>query len=250
MKDTAVIGALVLLLASSHMVLSSRTVRARLVAQFGETPFLVGYSIVALVLTVPLFHFYFTHRHLGPQLWAVPEAGPVEVALVLANAFGVVMLVAGLLDQGPASFMGKPREGPTGAHRITRHPTFMGVAVMALAHAVANSHATDVAFFGGHRRLLRWWDAGIRTCASSPRTTRRSGGFTPRPSFLPFTGRGALRGLRELPPLAVIVGVVAAVDRALPASVGRGLRGALVSHFCEGDHRGYSIPPRPWGGRR
>ena len=118
-KDAAIIAALVVLLASSHLVLSSRTVRARLVARLGERAFLAAYSLVALVFFVPLFHHYFTHRHLGPQLWTVPDSGPVELALVLANTIGVVMLVSGLADPGPGSFLGKPREGPTGVYRVT-----------------------------------------------------------------------------------------------------------------------------------
>ena len=40
-------------------------------------------------------------------------------------------------------------------------------------------------------------------------------------SFLPFTGRGAMRGLMELPPLAVIAGIAAAlVARCLHPSIG------------------------------
>ena len=54
MKDTAIIVVLVALLASSHMVLSSWTVRARLVARYGQTRFLAAYSLVALVIFVPL----------------------------------------------------------------------------------------------------------------------------------------------------------------------------------------------------
>ena len=149
MKDTAVIVVLVLLLASSHVLLSSRTVRARLVAQLGEKPFLAAYSVVALVFFVPLVLFYRTHRHLGPQLWSVPATDTVQALLILANATGVVMLVAGVMDPGPGSFFGKPREEPIGIHRITRHPVFMGMSVMAVVHAIANGHASDVAFFGG-----------------------------------------------------------------------------------------------------
>ena len=55
MKDAAVIAALVLLLASSHMLLSSRKIRPRLVARLGEKGFLAAYSVVALVFFVPLF---------------------------------------------------------------------------------------------------------------------------------------------------------------------------------------------------
>ena len=209
-KDAAIIAALVVLLASSHLVLSSRRVRARLIARLGESQFLVWYSIIALVFFVPLFSFYLTHRHLGPQLWTVPDSGPVELALVLANAIGVVMLVAGLLDPGPGSFLGKPREGPTGVYRITRHPVFVGVTLMALAHAVPNGYATDLAFFGGIAvfSLASCWHQDLRKLADDdPRFER----FHAATNFLPFTGRGALRGLRELSPLAVVIGIAVAV---------------------------------------
>ena len=86
MKDTAVIVVLLLLLASSHMLLSSRTIRARLVARFGEKRFLAAYSVVALLFFVPLFYHYFTHRHLGPQLCAVPASGTVELLLTRVRA--------------------------------------------------------------------------------------------------------------------------------------------------------------------
>ena len=220
MKDTATIVALASLLASSHILLSSGRVRARLVARLGERPFLAAYSLVALAFTVPLFHFYFTHRHLGPQLWAVPESDAVRLLLVLANALGVVLLVAGLLDPGPGSFAGKPREAPTGVYRITRHPVFMGVTLMALAHAIANGHATDVAFFGGLAlfALVGCWHQDLRKLAADNPTFER---FHAATSFLPFTGRGALRGLRELSPRAMIVGVVVALGaRCLHPSTG------------------------------
>ena len=219
MRDTAVIAALVVLLASSHLVLSSRTVRARLVARLGEKRFLAAYSLVALVFFVPLFYHYFTHRHLGPQLWAVPESDAVELLLVLANAAGLVMLVAGLLDPGPGSFVGKPRDEPTGVYRITRHPVFMGVAVMGTAHALANPFATDVAFFGGIGlfAVVGCWHQDVRKLASDAMYTR----FHAATAFVPLTRRGAMRGLRELSPLAVIVGIAVAVAaRCLHPSAG------------------------------
>ena len=220
MKDTAIIAVLVLLLASSHMALSSRTVRARLIERLGERLFLAAYSLVALVFFVPLFHHYFTHRHLGPELWAVPDSGPVGLALVLANAIGVVMLVAGLLDPGPASFMGKPREEPTGVYRITRHPVFMGVTAMALAHAIANGHASDVAFFGGLAAfsLASCRRQDLRKLAASDPAYER---FHAATAFVPFTRRGAMRGLRELSPFAVIAGIALALAaRCLHPSAG------------------------------
>ena len=220
MKDAAVIVALVLLLASSHMLLSSPPIRARLVARLGERRFLAAYSVVALVFFVPLFHHYFTHRHLGPQLWAVPDSGTVEVLLVFANATGLVMLVAGLWNQRLAPFKGKPREEPTGVYRITRHPVFMGTSVMALVHAIPNGYGSDVAFFGGIAvfSLVSCRYQDLRKLAAGDPAFRR---FYAATSFLPFAGRGAMRGLRELPPLAVMVGIaVAAAVRCLHPSTG------------------------------
>ena len=220
MKDAAVIAALVLLLASSHMLLSSRKIRSRLAARLGEKGFLAAYSVVALAFFVPLFFYYFTHLHRGPQLWAVPVAGAVELLLVLAIAAGVVMLVAGLMSQGPAPFAGKRLEEPVGVHRITRHPVFMGTSAMAVAHAVANGYATDVAFFGGIAAfsLVSCRLQELRKLAAGDAAYRR---FYDATSFLPFTGPGALRGVRELPPLAVAIGIAAAVAaRCLHPSTG------------------------------
>ena len=220
MSDTIVIVALVALLASSHMALSSWTVRPRLVARLGETRFRAAYAIVALAFFVPLFYHYFTHRHVGPQLWAVPDSEAIGLLLALANTVGLVMLVEGLLDPGPGSFAGKPRDASTGVYRITRHPVFMGVTVMSLAHVVVNSHGTDLAFFGGLAvfALVGCWHQDLRMLAAGDPKFKR---FRAGTSFLPFTRRGSMRGLRELPPLAVIFGIVVAlVSRCLHPSTG------------------------------
>lgn len=220
MNGAAVIVVLVALLASSHILLSSRTVRPRLVARLGERRFLVVHSVVALAFFVPLFTHYFTHRHAGPLLWAVPDSWAVGVLLGLANTAGLVMLVAGLLDPGPASFAGKSRAAPSGVYRITRHPVFMGVTVMALAHAIANSHATDIAFFGGLAvfSVVGCRHQDLRKLATDDPTFER---FHAATSFLPFTRRGAVRGMIELPPLAVLIGIVVAlVARCLHPSTG------------------------------
>ena len=227
MKDAAIIVVFVVLLGSSHMLLSSRSVRARLVARLGERAFLAAYSLVALVFFVPLFHHYFSHRHLGAQLWTVPDSGAVTALLELANAVGVVMLVSGVLSRDPAPFAGKPLGEPSGVHRITRHPVFMGVSLMALAHAVANGYATDVAFFGGIAvfSLASCRHQDLRKLADDDPTYAR---FHAATTFLPFTGGGALRGLRELRPHAVIIGIAVAVAaRCLHPSTG-GFFGALA----------------------
>ena len=220
MKDAVVIVVLLLLFASSHMLLSSRTIRASLVARLGDKRFLAAYSIVALAFFAPLVYYYFTHRHAGPLLWSVPDSGAVEFVLVLANVIGFVMAVAGVMTPSPAAVTGTPLDEPSGVHRITRHAVFMGMGIWALAHVIANGYASDVAFFGGIVAFVligSWHQDRRKLAGGDPRFER----FHAATAFLPFTGREALRGLMELPPLAVIIGVVVAlVTRYLHPSIG------------------------------
>ena len=220
MKDTAVIVVLLLLFASSHMLLSSRAIRARLVARLGDMKFQVAYSSVALVFFVPLLYYYFTHLHTGPLLWSVPDSNAVEFVLVLANVVGFVLAVAGVMTPSPAALQAAPVNEPRGAHRITRHAVFMGLGIWALAHLVANGYASDVAFFGGIVVFVlvgSWHQDRRKLAEGDPRFER----FHAATAFIPFTGRDALRGLMELPPLAAIIGVVIAlVARYLHPSIG------------------------------
>ena len=220
MKETAVIVVLLLLFASSHMLLSSRTIRAGLVARLGEKRFLAAYSLIAIAIFVPLVYYYITHRHAGPLLWSVPDSDAVEFVLVLVNVIGAVLLVAGVVTPSPAAVAGAPIDEPRGVHRITRHAVFMGMGIWALAHLVATGFASDIAFFGGIVAfvLVGSWHQDQRKLAGGDERFERFHAATP---FIPFTGRAALRGLMELPPLAVVIGVaVALVARYLHPSVG------------------------------
>ena len=220
MKDAVVIVVLLLLFAASHMLLSSRSIRASLVARLGDRTFLVVYSTVALVFFAPLVYYYFTHLHSGPLLWSVPATGATEFVLVVANVVGFVLAVAGVMTPSPASVGGAPVDEPRGVHRITRHAVFMGMGIWALAHLVSNGFASDVAFFGGIVLFVlvgSWHQDRRKLAGGDPRFER----FHAATAFIPFTGRGALRGLMELPPLAVIIGIaVALVARYLHPSIG------------------------------
>ena len=220
MRETAVVLVLLLLFASSHMLLSSRTIRAWLVARLGDRAFVAVYSVIALVFFVPLVYYYLTHRHAGPVLWSVPVTDAVEFVLVLANVVGFVLLVAGVMTPSPASVYGAPRDETGGVHRITRHAVFMGVGISALAHLVPNGFASDVAFFGGIVAfvLVGCWHQDRRKLAGGdPRFER----FHAETAFLPFTSKDALRGLMELPPVAVIISVgIALVARYLHPTAG------------------------------
>ena len=82
---------------------------------------------------------------------------------------------------------------------------------MAVAHAVANGHATDVAFFGGIAvfALVSYRYQDHCKLAGDPKFRR----FDAAAVFVPFTRREAVRRLRDLFPLAGIA--VALVSRCL-----------------------------------
>ena len=82
----------------------------------------------------------------------------------------------------------------------------MGIVLFAMLHLLPNGSATDVAFFGGFVFLglvgARHQDG--RKLAMGIPGFREYHAATP---FLPFTGAEILRGLRELPPLVLVIGI-------------------------------------------
>ena len=209
MEPTGTIVALWVLFAATHMGLSSLRLRPRLVGAMGEAAFAGLYSVVALAIFVPLVWVYIEHRHEGPLLWAL-SIGPVLrwVAYVVMGA-AMVLIVGGLVEPSPA-MMGSGSSEVRGIHRITRHPLFMGTGLLGLAHLPFMGFATDVAFFAGLPIY------GVIGCAHQDRRKLATMGEDYRAwhaatPFLPFTGRETLRGLRELRPLSLLLGVALAV---------------------------------------
>jgi uncharacterized membrane protein len=207
-----VLGILLLWLAfaATHIGLSSSRVRPRLVGALGPLAFSALYSVVALALFVPLIRLYFTNKHAGPVLWALPR-GPLLTWTVYAGmGVALVLLASSFLQPSPAG-MAPASLTPHGVQRITRHPLVMAFVVFAAVHLLPNGWAADVAFFAGfavfaltgaahqdHRKIQTGVPAGYKEFAAQ----------TP---FIPFTGRETLKGLRELSPIAVVVGIAAAI---------------------------------------
>jgi len=189
----------------SHVLLSSRRLRPKLVASLGGVPFLGLYSAVAFAFFAPLVWLYFTHRHAGPLLWAPGVAGLGRLALYGGMGVAFVLVVSSLLQPGPAGVVAGPTT-PRGVYRITRHPQNMGFALFGALHLIPNGFATDVAFFGGlvAFAILGSWHQDLRKRADGPPGFAAFADATP---FFPFTGRDTLQGLRELSPLAVALGV-------------------------------------------
>jgi len=212
MPAALAVAALWGLFAATHMVLSSQSVRPRLVAALGERGFLGAYSLVALAAFVPLVWVYIANRHQGALLWALPIGSAGLWAIYAGQAVAWTLAVAGLVSPSPAT-VGMPEERrprePRGVHRITRHPLFMGVGLSGLLHLLVNGFASDVAFWAGFPLFA------IAGCAHQDARKRATqpgyADWIAATPFLPFAGPGALRGLRELSPAMVGVGVAVTI---------------------------------------
>ena len=193
---------------STHMLLSSNWLRPRLVRSMGQTSFLVVYSLIALLIIVPLFATYMANKHQGPVLWSFPHEPWLVAGVSAGNVVALILFAAGFLTPSPV-VRAMPFRGPRGANYISRHCLMMGFALWALMHLIVNGFATDVVFFGGFAVFA------LAGAAHQDRRKLSSGdpafaAFHAATPFFPFTGKHTMRGLREFSILAVIAGVMLA----------------------------------------
>ncbi len=212
MSAFVVIVGLWVLFAVTHMGMSSRAWRPRLVGVLGAQGFLGAYSLLAIVVFTALVWFYIVHRHEGAVLWS-PSLGSVGLwAVYVMQAVAWSLVVAGVMSPSPAAFIAgdaTPPAAARGVHLLTRHPVFMGAGIFGALHLFGMGFASDVAFWAGFPlfALVGCAHQDRRKFATEGPAYRAWHDGTP---FLPFTGRETLRGLRELPPLVIPIGVALA----------------------------------------
>jgi uncharacterized membrane protein len=202
------IVALWALFLGTHMGLSSRSMRPKLVERLGSQGYLGLYSIVALAVFVPLVWIYSGHKHAGAYLWYGSTLVWMRPVVYAGMVLAFTLAVGGNLNPSPASIA--PGSGEIrGVLRVTRHPLFMGVALFGLLHlCVARVNSAELAFFGG-LPIVAWigcWHQDRRKLASEGESFRR---FYEQTSFFPF-GAGGIRGLIE-PPIALGIGLVSTI---------------------------------------
>lgn len=208
MSPTAWILLLWIAFTATHLGLASTRVEPGLRRRLGDAGFLGLYSVVALAFFVPLVWIYFSNRHAGSWLWVVSVGPVLRAFLYLGITFGLILVVGSLVKPSPAAVVpGEARA--VGVYRITRHPLVLGLAVVWALHLVPNGSSADIAFFGGFLvfSLLAAWHQDRRKLAGGSPEFRR---FYEETSFLPFSGRGSLRGVSEIPPWVMVGGFVAA----------------------------------------
>ena len=209
-SPTMTIAALWVAFAVTHMVMSSIRFRPQLAAWL-SWGFQAVYSVIALGLFIPLCTIYFSNKHSGPLLYALPLTPWVRGGIFVGMGVAFILLFAGLLTPSPTSISAQASDGtpaePKGVHFITRHALFMSMALFGILHLIANGFASDVAFFAGFPLfvLIGTFHQDQRKLALEPERYRAFYEATP---WIPFTGRSTLRGLREISKPAVVLGLL------------------------------------------
>jgi uncharacterized membrane protein len=173
MASTTAIALLSIAFTVSHLVISHPPVRSTLIARLGTGRFTAMYSALSLVLWVPMAALWWTNVHAGRMLWALRSPLWVHTAELLA-VFGVALAVAGIMRPAPSSQYAKRKTSleVRGAQVITRHPLFMGLGLLCLAHVLVNGWAGDLWFLGSQVLLSVVGTRISATAQIAPSTAR------------------------------------------------------------------------------
>jgi len=135
------------LFVGSHFMLSSTSVRTRLVSIFGPKPFLALYSVISIALFIWMLLAYGDTPEI--ILWE-PLLGFKHVSLTFM-LFACLFVVGGYMTQNPAAIdtSGKSfKSSPKGVLKITRHPILWGIAFWGISHIFASGEVAKLILFG------------------------------------------------------------------------------------------------------
>jgi uncharacterized membrane protein len=215
MEPALIVGLLWLGFGISHIGLATTAIRARLVARFGEAGFTAAFSIVAAAWFTAVVRYYATHRWEGAAGPALAAVAVVRWPMMAVIGAGIALMVAGLVayPRLPSALFAQPIAPPRGVERITRHPFFVGVALLGLGHTLLATRLVGTVFALGLAlvALLGAWHQDAKFLARRGRPYAEYLGAT---STVPFAGvlagRQPLVG-RELPVGPLVVGVALAL---------------------------------------
>ncbi len=202
-----------LLFFGTHLLISSRAVRPRLIALVGEQLYPGIYSLVALATFIPLVLAFAHQKHSGEMLWNLRDVAPVRWLVWLLMLFALIIFVASFITPNPGS-IGAQGSAKTGAARgvlkISRHPGLVAFSIFGLAHALMNGFVGDVIFFGSFPALsiIGGWHQDARKEKELGASYQQLEGCT---SFFP--GLALIQGRQhwtsaDTPWLAIGIGVV------------------------------------------
>jgi uncharacterized membrane protein len=148
MNPTAIIGFWATLFVVSHLIISASPIRPVLVRRIGEQPYRGLYSMVAFGTFIPLVIAFARHKHAGPMLWYLRNDDPVRWLAWLLMLLALILFVGSFVNPNPGAIGGGARAQVRGVLKITRHPSFVAIALFAIAHLLMNGWTGDVLFFG------------------------------------------------------------------------------------------------------
>ena len=166
MQPAIIIGFVWLLFGGSHLVMSSSGIRPMLVNRFGERGFTIAYVAATVLTMAPLIVTTALYADTGA---AGPNLASHQIArwfLGFFSALGAVLLIAALVDFQNSAIAQlaqrrrRTRENrnvklgpPTAIERISRHPFFVGLAMLTLSHAMMADTLAEAGYFGGFALL-------------------------------------------------------------------------------------------------
>lgn len=151
MHEGIVTALLWLLFGGTHVCLSARPVRQRLISLLGYAGFIGVYSVIAIVTFAALARYVAVHRFAEPQASLLVTVPPVRGALVALSVFGFSLFIAAVLiyPRLPMATFRHRVVPARGVQQVTRHPFFSGIALWAAAHALLAPSRVSFVFFVG-----------------------------------------------------------------------------------------------------
>jgi uncharacterized membrane protein len=139
------------LFALSHLGLASPPLRQALVARLGPWAFALVFSLVAWLTFGLAISTYAAHAAEGPLGLALGASPLLRWLPVSASVLGVMLMTAAFAsyEDGPYAFTGERRQEPRGLERVTRHPFFVGTALLGGAHALLATRLVGAVAMGG-----------------------------------------------------------------------------------------------------
>jgi uncharacterized membrane protein len=131
----------------SHLVISSKPIRPRLVGAVGAQAYRGIYSLVAFATLLPLIFVFSYHKHSGPMLWYLRDNDTMRGLALLLMLFALIFFAGSLVNPAPSG-IGAAIGQPHRILKITRHPSFVAFILFGFAHLLMNGWLGDIGFFG------------------------------------------------------------------------------------------------------
>src|SRR2546425_6486002 len=138
MEPALTVTLLWLLFGGTHIGVATGPVRAALVERLDERGFTALFSAVAAASFTLLVAYYAGHRFAGAPGLALGTVPALRWMLMAVVVIGVALMAPALVmyPRTPMALFSQTVQPPRGIERVTRHPFFVGLGLMALAHAL------------------------------------------------------------------------------------------------------------------